>query len=113
MPLCESALYGGFVNESTYVSGASDRKWNVPAMSVVVVATCDGALAVTSTPAIGAWESASTTLPETAPVVPAITSSGRKTATRRAATIDFEQRIYASMAKATACPLWRFDPVLR
>src|ERR1700722_6716499 len=113
MPLCDSALYGGLLNESTYVSGARERKWKVPPASVVVVTACGGALAVTTTPAIGACVSSSTTLPETAPVVPAITSNGRNAATRSAAKIDFNQRISESMAKPTACPLRFFDPVSR
>src|SRR5580692_9573764 len=113
MPFCESVSYGALTNDSVYVSGASDRKWKVPPASVVVVTTCDGALAVTRTPAIAACDCASTTLPETAPVVPAIATDGRNDATKTVARIDFNQRIYESIPKATACPLWLFHPVPR
>src|SRR6202034_317807 len=44
---------------------------------------------------------------------PPIAWIGRNAVTRRAVRISFNQRIYESMAKATACPLWRFDPVAR
>jgi hypothetical protein len=59
--------------EIVYVSGASEMNENRPAESVVVVAACDGAVAVTRAPTTGWFDWGSATEPLMVPVVPART----------------------------------------
>jgi hypothetical protein len=59
------------VADTVYVSGARVRNEKRPDASVVTEAVCDGLETVTTTPAIGAKDVASTTEPVRPPVVPA------------------------------------------
>src|SRR5579863_429513 len=79
MPLDASGSYPERAIESVYVSGASERKTKRPLASVLVVATCDGLLAVTVASAIGVPAALSSTVPARLPVVPA--AAGFATAT--------------------------------
>lgn len=54
-----------------YVSGASDKNVKRPAESAVTRAICEGLVALTRAPAIGALVAASTTVPLMVPVVAA------------------------------------------
>src|SRR5580700_11296151 len=84
MPAIETVLNPACAAEIVYVSGASERKRNLPEASVVTRPIWDGLVAVTSAPAIGARVTASTTVPAIVPVVPAIT--GAQTDSSAAAT---------------------------
>ena len=64
-----------FETAIVYVSGASESSQNRPDESVVTVAVCDGLVAETLAPAIGAPPRAATTVPLMAPVVPAMASA--------------------------------------
>ncbi len=71
MPASDSDSKPACDAEIVYVSGPSEMKMKRPEASVFTCAICDGLVAVTSAPAIGAFVDASTTLPTIVPVVAA------------------------------------------